>query len=135
MFPLSSRILIIDDMDTMRQITMSHLRRGGYEHLSQAKNGEIGFSKIMERHWTTLSFDLVMADWHMPVMSGLELLKKVRSTIEIQDLPFILFTSENEAKNVIEAVLAGVSCYIVKPITYEVLKEKLLVAWQKHHQP
>ena len=77
--------------------------------------------------------ELVISDWNMPKLTGLELLKQVRASKHMVNLPFILLTSESERDQVTEAILSGVSQYVVKPFTAKMIEEKMKSAWQKHH--
>ncbi|MFW0883589.1 chemotaxis response regulator CheY [Candidatus Acidulodesulfobacterium sp. H_13] len=117
---LSMKILIVDDFSTMRRIIKNILKQIGFSSIDEAENGEIALSKIIDG-----DYDFVISDWNMPEMSGIELLKKVRMSETVKDLPFLMVTAESKKENVIEAVKAGVNNYIVKPFTAEVLQEKI----------
>ncbi|HEC24435.1 MAG TPA: response regulator [bacterium] len=117
---LSMKILIVDDFSTMRRIIKNILKQIGFANIDEAENGEIALSKIIDG-----DYDFVISDWNMPEMSGIELLKKVRTSETVKDLPFLMVTAESKKENVIEAVKAGVNNYIVKPFTAEVLQEKI----------
>jgi two-component system chemotaxis response regulator CheY len=117
---LSMKILIVDDFSTMRRIIKNILKQIGFASIDEAENGEIALSKIIDG-----DYDFVISDWNMPEMSGIELLKKVRTSETVKDLPFLMVTAESKKENVIEAVKAGVNNYIVKPFTAEVLQEKI----------
>lgn len=119
-FDLSMKILVVDDFSTMRRIIKNILKQIGFTNIDEAENGQIALSKIGEGN-----YDLVVSDWNMPEMTGIELLKMVRANETTKDLPFLMVTAEAKKENVVEAVKAGVNNYIVKPFTAEVLQEKI----------
>ncbi|GAB7079358.1 chemotaxis response regulator CheY [Megalodesulfovibrio paquesii] len=114
------RILVVDDFSTMRRIVKNILRQLGFNNIEEADDGA--------NAWETLNkggIDFIISDWNMPNMTGIELLRKVRASEEFHDLPFLMVTAEAQQENVIEAVQAKVSNYIVKPFTAETLKQKI----------
>jgi two-component system chemotaxis response regulator CheY len=113
-------ILIVDDFATMRKVIRNLLKQVGYENIMEADNGEAGLAVLKSD-----KIDFVISDWNMPVMTGLELLKAVRADADIAKTPFLMVTAEALKENVVAAVKAGVSNYIVKPFTAEVLNEKI----------
>jgi len=113
-------ILIVDDFATMRKVIRNLLKQVGYENIMEADNGEAGFA-VLKSH----KIDFIISDWNMPVMTGLELLKAVRADADLAKTPFLMVTAEALKENVVAAVKAGVSNYIVKPFTAEVLNEKI----------
>lgn len=132
MFPLTARILVVDDMPTIRELVKNQLKSMGYKNLIEANDGEEALKSLLSGARYATPIDLVISDWNMPKMTGLELLKQVRATAEFQALPFVLLTSESERDQVTEAVLAGVSQYIVKPFSAKVFEDKMRTAYQKH---
>lgn len=134
MFPAETRILVIDDMPSIRDLVKNTLKTMGYKHIVEAGDGEEGLSALLQHKQAGNAFELVISDWNMPRKSGLELLKQVRASSEFANLPFVLLTSESERDQVTEAVLAGVSQYIVKPFSVKIFEDKLKVAWQKHNK-
>ncbi len=114
------KILVVDDFSTMRRIVKNILKQLGYENIEEAEDGAQAYNKLKSGN-----FGFVVSDWNMPNMDGLELLKKVRSDPDLKGLPFLMVTAEAEKDKVIEAIKAGVSNYIVKPFTAEILKEKM----------
>lgn len=114
------RFLIVDDFSTMRRIVRSLLRDIGFNNIEEAENGSEALAKLKNA-----KFDFLVTDWNMPVMTGLELLKAVRSTDGLKELPVLLVTAEAKREQIIEAAQAGVSGYVVKPFTAVVLEEKL----------
>ncbi|MGE5086049.1 MAG: response regulator [Bacillota bacterium] len=134
MFPLETRILVIDDMPSIRDLVKNTLKAMGYKNVQEAEDGEKGLEVLMKSNSPGSSIQLVISDWNMPKMKGLDLLKHVRATTEWANLPFVLLTSESERDQVTEAVLAGVSQYIVKPFSAKIFEDKLKAAWQKHNK-
>lgn len=114
------KILIVDDFATMRKVIRNLLKQGGFENVVEAEDG-LAALKILKSQ----QVDFIISDWNMPNMSGLELLKAVRGDDELKALPFLMVTAEALKDNVVAAVKAGVSNYIVKPFTAEVLNEKI----------
>ncbi len=126
MFNFKIRVLVVDDFPTMRRIVKNLLKQLGFENIDEAENGEDALRKLK-----STEYGLVVSDWNMPVMEGIELLKNVRSDPQLKDIAFLMVTAEAEKEKVIEAIKAGVDNYIVKPFTGEVLKEKLEKIAQK----
>jgi two-component system chemotaxis response regulator CheY len=114
------KVLIVDDFATMRRILKNILKKIGFTQILEADDGSNAL-KLLEKE----KVDLVISDWNMPKMTGLEFLKAVRSNTAFKDLPFLMVTAEAQKQNIIEAVQAGVSNYVVKPFTEEVITEKL----------
>lgn len=114
------RILVVDDFQTMRRIIINLLRQLGFTNVVEAQDGAFALEKVKDDN-----IDLVISDWNMPNMTGLEFLKALRASEEYKELPFIMVTAEGKKENVIAAVQAGVNNYIVKPFNAATLKEKL----------
>jgi two-component system chemotaxis response regulator CheY len=114
------KVLVVDDMSTMRRIVKNVLRQIGFSDIVEAENGQDALTKLKAG-----GFGLVVSDWNMPVMLGIELLRAVRADTELKTIPFLMVTAEAQKENLIEAVQAGVSNYVVKPFTAEVLQGKL----------
>lgn len=114
------KILIVDDFATMRKVIRNLLKQGGFENVVEAEDGAAALKMLKSQQ-----VDFIISDWNMPNMSGLELLKAVRADDELKALPFLMVTAEALKDNVVAAVKAGVSNYIVKPFTAEVLNEKI----------
>jgi two-component system chemotaxis response regulator CheY len=116
----SIKILIVDDFATMRRILKNILKQLGFKNLVEADDGTTAW-ELLENQ----TVDLIISDWNMPKMTGLELLKKVRADSRYAKTPFLMVTAEAQKQNVIEAVQAGVSNYVVKPFTAEAISDKL----------
>lgn len=122
MFDLSSKILIVDDMMTMRKLVGKVCKEIGFTDLTEAADGIKAWEAISSAN---PGFSLIISDWNMPNCTGLDLLKRVRADSRLSKLPFILVTAEAEQHQIIEAIKAGVSAYVVKPFTSDSLKAKL----------
>ena len=120
------KIMVVDDFATMRKVIRNLLKQGGYENIVEAEDGVIAL-KILKSQ----KIDFVVSDWNMPNMTGLELLKAVRSDEDLKSTPFLMVTAEALQDNVIAAVKAGVSNYIVKPFTAETLNDKITKILEK----
>ena len=114
------KILVVDDFSTMRRIVKNILHQLGFSNIEEAEDGKIALNRLKQG-----GVEFVISDWNMPNMMGIDLLKQVRSDDGLKSLPFLMVTAESQKENVIEAVQAGVSNYIVKPFTAETLEQKL----------
>ena len=117
---LSSPVLVVDDYSTMRRIIRNLLTQIGFSTIDEATDGGDALAKLRDR-----SFGLVISDWNMEPMTGLQLLKEVRADGRLNGMPFIMITAESKTENVIEAKKAGVNNYIVKPFNADTLKKKI----------
>ncbi len=133
MFDLKSRILIVDDMPTIRDLVKNQLKSLGFSSFVEAGDGEQAFETLKNGIVEGNPIDIVISDWNMPKKSGLQLLKECRANPNWKQLPFLLLTSESEKEAVTDAILAGVSQYIVKPFSGKIFEEKLKSAFQKHN--
>ncbi len=113
-------ILIVDDYKTMLRIIRNLLKQLGFDNVDEATDGSAALQKLRDK-----DFNLVISDWNMEPMSGLQLLKEVRADTKLKQMPFIMITAESKSENVIAAKEAGVSNYIVKPFNAATLKGKL----------
>lgn len=114
------KILVVDDFGTMRKIIKNLLKELGYTNVDEAEDGAMALEKLKEG-----GFNFVITDWNMPNMPGIELLKTIRVTEGIKDMPILMVTAEAEKEKVVAAVQAKVNNYVVKPFTSAVLKEKI----------
>lgn len=117
---LNITILVVDDFATMRRILKGNLRQLGFSNILEAEDGRLALEELKKN-----KVDLIISDWNMPNMNGLELLKAVKGDESFKKIPFVMVTAEGQKSNVMEAVKAGVSNYVVKPFTPETLEEKL----------
>ena len=116
----SMPILVVDDYQTMVRIMRNLLKQIGYENVDDASNGAAALELLRARQ-----YGLIISDWNMEPMTGLELLQHVRSTPELSSTPFIMVTAESKTDNVLAARKAGVTSYIVKPFNAQMLKVKI----------
>ena len=114
------KILIVDDFSTMRRIIKNLLRDLGFNNTQEADDGQTAWPMLQ-----TGNFDFLVTDWNMPIMTGIELLKKVREDENLASLPVLLVTAEAKKEQIVEAAQAGVNGYVVKPFTAITLKEKI----------
>ncbi|MEE8126190.1 MAG: chemotaxis response regulator CheY [Nitrospirales bacterium] len=128
MIDTSLKVLVVDDMSTMRRIVKNVLKQIGFSDMVEAENGQDALNKLK----TDGGFGLVVSDWNMPVMQGIDFLRAIRADPDLKTLPFLMVTAEAQKENIIEAVQAGVSNYVVKPFTAEALQEKLEKIFAKH---
>ena len=114
------KILVVDDFSTMRRIIRNLLRDLGFTNVSEADDGSTALPMLQNGR-----FDLLITDWNMPGMQGLDLLKAVRSDERLRPLPVLMVTAESKRDQIVAAAQAGINGYIVKPFTAQTLKEKL----------
>ena len=114
------KILVVDDFPTQRKLIRRSLLSLGYENVKEAIDGIDALEKLR-----TEDFELIICDWNMPKMLGIDLLKAVRADERLRETPFLMVTAEARRDNIIEAARAGVSNYIAKPFTVDSLQEKM----------
>jgi two-component system, chemotaxis family, chemotaxis protein CheY len=114
------KILVVDDMSTMRRIVKNIMKQLGFANVEEAENGQEALVKLRAE-----TFGFVISDWNMPVMTGIDMLRAIRADEKLKPIPVLMVTAEAQKENLIEAIQAGVSNYIVKPFTAEVLQEKM----------
>lgn len=115
------KFLIVDDSVTMRRIVINSLKNLGYESIVEASDGQDALGKLA----SDKNINFVITDWNMPVCSGLELTKSIRGDASYEKMPILMVTTRGVKEDIIEALQARVSNYIVKPFTPQVLKEKI----------
>ena len=113
-------VLIVDDYRTMLRIIRNLLKQIGFDNVEEATDGAEALTKLRAGR-----FGLVISDWNMEPMTGLQLLQEVRADPKLKSTPFIMVTAESKAENIVAAKQAGVSNYIVKPFNAETLKSKV----------
>ena len=116
----NTNVLIVDDYRTMLRIIRNLLKQLDFNNVDEATDGQEALSKLRAGN-----FGLVISDWNMTPMTGLDLLKEVRADARLKHLPFIMITAESKTENVVAAKQAGVSNYIVKPFNAETLRDKI----------
>lgn len=117
---LNMKVLVVDDFATMRRILRNILKQIGFKNIIEADDGKSALKELKKE-----KVDLILCDWNMPEMSGIELLKNIKSDNELKGIPFVMVTAEAQKDNIVDAVKSGVSNYIVKPFTAETITEKL----------
>lgn len=122
---LKAKILVVDDSISMRMIVVSFLKKMGFTNIQEAEDGEIAMLMLREGQLSDEPFELVVSDWFMPNVTGLEFLKAVREDSLLSQTPFLMVTAEGEEKHVQLAVEAGVTDMIIKPFSIEQVHEKV----------
>lgn len=128
MFSPDTRILIADDMVTMRKLVSKICRELGFSSFVEAPDGAVAWEVLVN---ATPPIQLIISDWNMPNSTGLDFLKKVRDADRFKHLPFLMVTAEAELSQVSEAVAAGVDNYVIKPFSAQNLKDKLEAIYKK----
>ena len=114
------QVITIDDSDTMRKIIKDYLNKMGDFTITEAENCDEGLKKLV-----ATKMDLILVDWNMPGMTGIDFVKAVRNVPALAETPIVMITSNAEKQQVLSAVMAGVNAYIVKPFTVETFTQKL----------
>jgi two-component system chemotaxis response regulator CheY len=120
------KFLVVDDFSTMRRIVRNLLKELGFSNVQEAEDGVVALNMLRNG-----GFDFVVSDWNMPNMTGIDLLKQIRSDETLKHLPVLMVTAEAKRENIIEAAQAGASGYVVKPFTAATLDEKLKKIFEK----
>ena len=114
------RFLVVDDSSTMRRIIINTLNKLGYQDFVEASNGREGIDRLGSG-----SVDMIITDWNMPEMNGIDFIKAVRGQTTSKDVPVLMVTTNAAKDDIVEALRAGVNNYVVKPFTAETIKEKI----------
>ncbi len=117
---LNMKVLIVDDFATMRRILRNILKQIGFTNIAEADDGSTALKELKKE-----KYDLILCDWNMPEMPGIDLLNTMKSDDELKGIPFVMVTAEAQKDNIVGAVKAGVNSYIVKPFTAETIGDKL----------
>ena len=117
------RILIVDQSSTMRRIIINTLNKLGYKECHEAGNGREGIERL-----ASTPVDMVITDWNMPEMSGIDFIRAVRANDATKALPVLMVTTNAAEDDIVEALKAGVNNYVVKPFTPDTIKEKIQAA-------
>lgn len=123
---LNVKILVVDDIMSMRHIVKRALLDIGFKDIQDAQNGEDGLEKLRAG-----GYGLLLLDWNMPVMSGIDMLRTIRADPVLHSLPVLMISAEAQAEQIMEAVKAGVSGYLVKPFSTQSLQDRLEKIFQK----
>jgi two-component system, chemotaxis family, chemotaxis protein CheY len=114
------RLLVVDDSSTMRRIIRNSLKAGGFDDVVEAENGEGALARLQAE-----KVDVVITDWNMPVMTGIELVTAMRGHPTLKGTPVLMVTTMAEKENILQAMQAGVTNYVVKPFDAATLKKKI----------
>lgn len=120
-------------MQSLRELLGAYLRRLGFKEIIEASDGQEAYQVLIDFKNRGLNIDLIISDWNMPNMNGLDLLKLIRANHSWSKLPFLLVTTESEKPKVVEAIQSGVTNYMVKPVEEATLRDKLERTWDKLH--
>lgn len=121
----SMKILVADDMPTMRIIVEKMLKSLGYSDIHTFEDGQQAFDAFQKMNEADTPFDFIISDWNMPVLNGLNFLKKIRAHDAGQKIPFLMVTTVSDKAKIVEALNHGVSHYVMKPLTVEDLEGKI----------
>jgi two-component system chemotaxis response regulator CheY len=120
------KILVVDDFSTMRRIIKNLLRDLGFSNMDEADDGATALPMLKSGR-----YDFLITDWNMPIMEGIELLKRIRADAELVDLPVLMVTAEARREQIVLAAEAGVNGYIVKPFTAQTLEQKIAKIFER----
>ena len=123
---IEMKILVVDDSEDSILIFQHNLTKLGFKNIVTAKDGNDAWDKISKSHLSSDKIDFILCDKNMPDMNGLQLLEKIKTSKDFSNIPFVIITSDGKKDHVVEAIDAGASNFIVKPITAESLKIKIL---------
>lgn len=118
--PFDTRVLVVDDFESMRRIVGQLLREMGFRDITLADDGATALALLRQD-----DFGLLLTDWHMPQMDGLDLVRAVRADPRLNAIPILMVSAEATREQIIEAVRAGVNGYVVKPFTPQILSAKI----------
>lgn len=121
--PLDRHVLIVEDSASAMDLLVQYAQKIGFKNIHKVTDGQQAVDYLHTPDGSKLG--LILADWNMPVMTGLDLLKSVRALAVHKKTPFVMITADSEMEMIVEAIASGVSSYIVKPVTYENLRSKL----------
>lgn len=122
---MGTKFLVVDDVSTMRKIVKNALAEIGHTDVVEAVNGKNALEILIAHAQTNQPIGFIISDWNMPIMMGIDLLKECKKSDLFKDLPFVLVTAESEQHQILEAVKAGVSDYVIKPFSPQMIKEKI----------
>jgi two-component system chemotaxis response regulator CheY len=135
MFPSSTRVLIVDDVESLRNLVKAYLSRMGLLRVDVAEDGEHALQLMWTAQNAGFPYEVIISDWNMPNMTGIELLKQVRQVPDWKTLSFLLLTTESEKEKIVEALHAQVSNYLIKPIEENAFRDKIVKLWEKKNSP
>lgn len=115
------KLLVVDDSPTMRRIMVQMLKKIGYSDTSEAENGQAALERLRAEG----DFEILLTDWNMPIMTGMELTKAVRADARLAGMPILMVTTRNMKEDIVAAMKAGVNNYVTKPFDPKTIKEKI----------
>jgi two-component system chemotaxis response regulator CheY len=133
---MSKKVLVVDDIPSMRMIFRDLLRQLGFTKIDEAEDGDQAWQMIQDsvlNKENTTTYELIVADWNMPGMTGVELLRAARGLSATQNIPFLLCTSNSGERHLTEAMTYGVTEYVVKPFALEQFRQKIELLLKKGH--
>jgi two-component system, chemotaxis family, chemotaxis protein CheY len=133
-FPYETKILLAEDTKITRDIVHRMLYKLGYSTVVEVRDGEGAWYELEKTFKTGRPYGLILADWKMPRLSGLELLRRVRSHPVLKETPFIMLTTNIRQEHVLQAAEAGVDNYLAKPFVIDILERKMTETWRKVHK-
>ncbi len=131
MFPPETNVLIVDDMKPMRALVKGQTRALGLKNIWEATNGKEALGVLESQLKEGNPIHLILSDWNMPIMTGIDFLLAVRSSPHFKAMPFVMITAEGEKQQILLAIQRGVTNYITKPFTPAAFKSKLEIVWSK----
>lgn len=114
-------VLVVDDYASMRSVVIEVLKRAGFTEIHQAGNGQLALAKVLEHK----KIGLIVSDWYMPTMDGLDLLRALKANPQTAHIPVLMITAEGQRDNVLDAMQSGAAGYIVKPFAPSELQKRL----------
>lgn len=133
MFNPNTKVLVVDDFKTMRKLVMAALGGLGLTKVTEAEDAADAVPMVEAAAKAGDPFGLIVSDWNMPRMQGIDFLRAVRANPATAKTPFLMVTAEADQKNIVEALSVGVSNYIVKPFSPATFAEKIQAVYKKHH--
>lgn len=119
------KVLVVDDLNTLRETLVTHLKEEGFKQVYQAIDGKDALKKLRQLYDRQEQVDLIFSDIKMPNMNGIEFLQELKIDERFSNIPVVMLSSENEKEVVIEAIMSGAASYILKPYTKMILLNKL----------
>ena len=131
MFAPDTRLLLVEDVESVRTKIQQQLQALGFQDVTLAANGKEALAILFDAHQAARDFEVVLSDWNMPFMDGLELLHVLRTSKYSTFIPFILLSAEIRADLILEAIAAGLSGYLRKPFSNAQLESALRLVWKQ----
>lgn len=131
MFPPTTRFLLVEDMEPLRRIVRNMLKELGYKEVAESAGALEAIQALERIQKSGRNVDIILSDWSMPGMTGLEFLQFVRATEGLKSIPFVMITAEGQREQILAAIQAGVSSYLIKPFSLAQFQDKLKGVWIK----